>query len=211
MRGKIKNIIFTVLLFLLQMYIIGILNQLAFSIMIGIELITVYIMLQWTVLITIYLLLRRENGKIDSLGIQKEKVGLQVVIGCLMGIGLLCVYYIVPDLIRQTPVFLNNFHIDIGYGIYYIFGIAVSEETLFRGYLYNKIKELFDSEWLSIILSAVIFGLFHMLNGNIYQVVLATSFGIILCILRYKKCTLLSLIIAHGIYGAIGTQIFTPL
>lgn len=69
-----------------------------------------------------------------------------------------------------------------------IFGLIVpiAEELVFRGVLYNRIKRSFGVE-LAIVLSALIFGLYH---GNIVQFLYATILGLVMAYL-YEKCELL--------------------
>ncbi|HOA32639.1 MAG TPA: CPBP family glutamic-type intramembrane protease, partial [Clostridia bacterium] len=52
--------------------------------------------------------------------------------------------------------------------------------------------------------SSLLFGLFHIFNGNIVQVIMTSFLGVLFCLFRekIKGCTLLSLIIAHGSYNA---------
>nr|MCR5146583.1 CPBP family intramembrane metalloprotease [Clostridia bacterium] len=86
--------------------------------------------------------------------------------------------------------------------VYVTFGVAVAEEFIFRGYLLNILKRMSKNTIIPIIVTSLLFGLFHILNGNIIQVIVTTLIGLILviCKEKIKNCTLLSLIIAHGLY-----------
>jgi hypothetical protein len=88
--------------------------------------------------------------------------------------------------------------------IYAIFGVALAEELIFRGYIFKKLLEIKNARWFAIIISSVLFGLFHIFNGSIIQVFMTAFIGFLYCIFRekIKGCTLLSLIIAHGVYDA---------
>ena len=57
----------------------------------------------------------------------------------------------------------------------------------------------------AFVISSVLFGLFHIFSGSIVQVILTAMIGLLLCICKRKirHCTLLSLILAHGIYDAL--------
>jgi len=61
-----------------------------------------------------------------------------------------------------------------------------------------------NSKWFAIIISSLLFGLFHIFNGNIIQIFVTAFIGFLYCVFRekIKGCTLLSLIIAHGVYDA---------
>ena len=71
-------------------------------------------------------------------------------------------------------------------------------------YIYHR--KLYNiSKWFAIIISSLLFGLFHIFNGNIIQVFVTALIGFLYCIFRekIKGCTLLSLIITHGVYDAL--------
>jgi membrane protease YdiL (CAAX protease family) len=81
--------------------------------------------------------------------------------------------------------------------------VAPSEELVFRGYYYQAIKEM-SNPILAGILSSILFGLWHLVNGNIFQVLLTTIIGFIfsLSLILNKKTNIWSTIIAHGVYGS---------
>lgn len=89
--------------------------------------------------------------------------------------------------------------------MYCIVSVGAVEEFVFRGVLYFKIKEIFGREWIAIAFSSALFGLFHIFQGNLIQVVITGLLGIVFCLLRLKirGFTTLSLILAHGIYDAL--------
>ncbi len=91
--------------------------------------------------------------------------------------------------------------------IYMIFGIALVEEFFYRGFLFERILHVSNNKWTAIIVSSFIFGLSHIFNGNIIQVLTTALLGIMFCICRdkIKNCTTLSLIIMHGIHNALIT------
>ena len=84
-----------------------------------------------------------------------------------------------------------------------IFFVGVGEEILFRGYIQNQFEIwLKKHKWLSPLIAASFFGLWHIINGSLTQVLFATAIGCVLGYSKYflKDCTLLSVIIAHGLY-----------
>mgnify|MGYP003412235086 CR=1 FL=1 len=116
------------------------------------------------------------------------------------------------DLIGKSD-WVNNQHI-YNYAWQYIYdfiqcigAVALVEEFVFRGFFYKKLETLFGSAVGAIIGSSILFGLFHFLGGNIGQIILTGFIGAIFCICRVKikNCTLLSVIIAHGVYDALIT------
>ena len=137
----------------------------------------------------------------------REKLGAQILTG--IGIG------IVMSLVLTLPLFLtghgewsdNGKHYEFMwqfmYEIVYCVGaVALTEEFIFRGFLYQKLHALSGSNVAAALISSVAFGLFHIFGGSIVQVVMTTLIGLALCIVRRKvrNCTTLSLIIGHGLY-----------
>ena len=68
------------------------------------------------------------------------------------------------------------------------------EEVLFRGAIQGALMRYFGRPWPAIILSALVFGIFHM---NPVQVVYATLLGIVLGWIYYRTGSLLSVIVGH--------------
>ena len=60
---------------------------------------------------------------------------------------------------------------------------------------------------VTVVASSVLFGVFHLLSGNILQLVITGLIGALFCFLRLKlkHCSTLSLVIGHGIYDALIT------
>lgn len=137
----------------------------------------------------------------------KEKLGAQILIG--IGIG------IVTSMVLTLPLFLtghgewsdNGKHYEFLwqflYEIVYCVGaVALTEEFIFRGFLYQKLHALSGSHLMAILASSLAFGLFHIFGGSLVQVVMTSLIGLALCLVRHKvkNCTTLSLIIGHGLY-----------
>ena len=95
-----------------------------------------------------------------------------------------------------------------------VFNIAVLglvEEVIFRGYLYVKLKNV-SPTIVAIIISSALFSLVHFPSIflgetpiGIPYLVNAMLFGVVSCLLieKLKGCSLLSIIIAHGVHNAI--------
>ncbi len=136
-----------------------------------------------------------------------ERIGAQVLTGIGLGV--------VMSLVLTLPLFLSGhgewsdngkhyaFLWQFLYEIVYCVGaVALTEEFIFRGFLYQKLQTLSGSHLAAILLSSVAFGLFHIFGGNIIQVVMTALIGLVFCVVRHKvkSCTTLSLIIGHGLY-----------
>jgi membrane protease YdiL (CAAX protease family) len=65
----------------------------------------------------------------------------------------------------------NDFFIEAGI----IAFIAVSEELVFRGYILNNLMQSFN-KWIALLISAILFTLFHVINPGIGAIPLASLF-----------------------------------
>lgn len=89
---------------------------------------------------------------------------------------------------------------------YCIFAVGLTEEFLFRGYFFEKIRRI-SSTLIAMLLSSAMFGVIHIFSGNLLQVLGASLIGILFCLCKrkIKNCTTLSLAVAHGVYDALIT------
>ncbi|HQD50547.1 MAG TPA: type II CAAX endopeptidase family protein [Defluviitaleaceae bacterium] len=160
----------------------------------------------WLLLIgpAILMFINREN--LSDIGFKKENILTQIAVGVILAFIFSLILTIVPIMfgfkdmvssIRYTQVWQFLYHF-----IYVTFGVALAEEFVFRGYIFNKLLCIKNSKWFAIIISSVLFGFFHIFQGNIIQIFMTTFLGIIFCLLKekIKNCTLLSLIVLHGLY-----------
>lgn len=141
-----------------------------------------------------------------------DRVGRQVLAGVLIGMAMSIVLTLVPHFVGfgayvdngKRYAHLWQFAYEF---LYCIAAVGLVEEFIFRGFIYSKIKKISGNDMTAVIISSVLFGLFHILNGNIVQMIMTALLGALwcLCRLKIKNCTLLSLIIAHGIYDALIT------
>ncbi|MCM1118597.1 MAG: CPBP family intramembrane metalloprotease [bacterium] len=137
----------------------------------------------------------------------QEKLGTQLAVG--IGIGL------VMSLVLTLPLFLTGHGEWSDNGKHYAFiwqyvyelvyclvAVAFTEEFIFRGFLYRKLRVISGSDGMAILISSLAFGLFHIFGGSLVQVGMTSLIGLALCLVRHKvrSCTTLSLIIAHGLY-----------
>ncbi len=167
------------------------------------------IVTQWTLLIVPGILMLVNREKLADLGFRKEKLLRQIGIGALLAAAMSLVFTVLPivlgfkDMVGSTSF---KYTWQFVYEFFYcILGVALAEEIVFRGYIFRKLLEIKSSRWIAIIVSSVLFGLFHVFGGNWIQVLMTAVLGLIYCIFRekMKSCTLLSLIIAHGVYDAL--------
>lgn len=165
------------------------------------------ILVYWLIALVPIILICITKDKNEALVFPKEKIGIQILIGAVSGLVISSAYFLAPyfcgfgSLVdngsRYTKLWQFVFEL-----VYFIVAVGAVEEIVFRGFIYSKIKSIFGNEWMTILLSSILFGLFHLLIGNIVQVCLTTIIGIIFCLVRYKVkgCSMLSLIVLHGVY-----------
>lgn len=147
--------------------------------------------------------------KLQTFGFTKENIPRQILIGILISLLMSAILTMLPIFLGYKDlVGITNYTKAWQFAyefVYRIFGVALVEELIFRGYIFYKLLEIKNSKAFAIIISSLLFGLFHIFNGNLLQVLITAFIGLLYCIFRekIKGCTLLSLIIAHGIYDAL--------
>lgn len=106
-------------------------------------------------------------------------------------------YFLIGPKQTETALIIYNI-------FFYILFVGMGEEILFRGYLMHRIKEVSGSKIMSVVLSSVIFGLWHFPGGRDFiQVFVTASLGAFYgtCYYKVNNCSVLSLAIAHGLYN----------
>ena len=93
---------------------------------------------------------------------------------------------------------LDSIFMGLSRNVVGIMGLAffgpLLEEVLFRGAIQGALMRYFGRPWPAIILSALVFGIFHM---NPVQIVYATLLGIVLGWIYYRTGSLLSVVVGH--------------
>lgn len=211
---KRKNILFivvAVLLHILSMYLVVYLQNVAYPRCSELTYMIIKFILRWFYLLVPVCFMKIEHITLKDIGITKNKLSKQVLMGILIGsveaiviVGLTILLGFKEQL--GQPLYENGW-IYIIYFFYTIFAVGLFEEIFFRGYIYKKLLDIREAKWFAIIISSVIFGIFHFVGGssflqNVPQVLLATITGIFYCVLREKirDFSLVSLIFMHGIY-----------
>lgn len=166
----------------------------------------------WLIALVPIILMTANKEKPSDYGFTAEKLGEQIIVGVLIGAAMSLVLTVVPHLLgfgeyvssgknyTRLWQFIYEF-------VYCIFAVSYAEEFVFRGFMYNKILDISGKETAAVIVSSVLFGLFHIFGGSIVQVIMTAFIGAFFCLCRekVKGCTIVSLIIAHGIYDALIT------
>lgn len=165
-----------------------------------------YLILMFIIIFTV----KKYRGKsLDSIGLSTNDLAKQILIG--IGIfALFSLITLIPLLVGASKQEVLNFKpANVSILIYFIFFdiflVGFGEELIFRGYFLERINEISGSKIWAVLISSILFGLYHYpTNHDIIQVISATIFGIVLSIikLKIKKCGLISLAIAHGLNDA---------
>ena len=122
------------------------------------------------VIIISYTLIYRYLEKRKITELSTHNLGKYLLVGLLLGLlvpslSILVTYlrgeYIILSVSNLTNIFLRDLTTSIGFGI----ATVVFEEVLFRGVLFRLIEEKLGS-YIALIISSVIFGFLHLMNGN---------------------------------------------
>jgi len=169
------------------------------------------ILSQWILFLVPGILMWRNRERIADFGFRRNNIFQQIVTGIVLALIMSLVLTVIPILLGfeemvSSTQYTRLWQFLYGFG-YTIIGVALVEELIFRGYIFHKLLQLKENKVFAILVSSGLFGLFHIFNGNLIQVLLTTIIGIIYCILREKipSCTILSLIVLHGVYDALIT------
>ncbi len=169
----------------------------------------ILIVIQWSLMIVPVVMMIKNKTSLKELGLTKNGIFKQIIIGIFIAIIISLLLIVIPillgfkDMVGSTTYskpwqFMYEF-------VYRILGVALAEEFVFRGYIFNTLLKIKNSKWFAIIVSSVLFGLFHIFSGDIIQVFVTGFIGFAYCMLRekIKNCTLISLVLIHGIYDAL--------
>lgn len=169
------------------------------------------ILTQWLLFLVPGILMLVNKEKLGRLGFTKVGVPKQILLGLALALSMSALFTVLPILLGFKEYVGSTSYTkawQFAYEfVYAIFGVALAEELVFRGYLFHKLMEIKNSRWLAIAVTSALFGLLHILNGSPVQVGVTALIGFIFCMFR-EKCrgvTLLSLIVAHGVYDALIT------
>ena len=145
---------------------------------------------------------------IGTLGFTKVKslkqVWIGIVIFFVLAFFLTITVFILGD---NKTILLSTKRNGIGIIIYYIFFemifVGMGEEILFRGYFMERFRTLTNSGIWAVLISALMFGIWHFPNGQDFlQVILTALIGAVygFAMLKIKNCSILSVGIAHGLH-----------
>lgn len=94
----------------------------------------------------------------------------------------------------------------------------IFEELIFRGYIWNKLNTIFEKEWITYIVSTVLFALWHLgyidsiafrtetglANAILWKVITGLCYGVVLGAVRLKTKNSYSTMLLHGMMNIFG-------
>lgn len=153
---------------------------------------------------TILLLFLKKNGLFEAYGICASKATARSML------------YYLPVLVMLTANLWYGVTVNYGLAetllyILSMFCVGFLEEVIFRGLLFNAMRE--DSYKVAVIVSSLTFGIGHIINlfngsgaeliPNLLQVVYATAAGFMFVMIYCKTESLMGCILIHGLFNAL--------
>lgn len=166
----------------------------------------------WLIALIPIIVMFINKDKFADYGFDKNKIVFQIFVGILIGIAMSFIFTLVPHLFGVGTYVDNGkryqYLWQFIYEFFYcILAVGFVEEFVFRGFFYEKINSISQKDMIAIAGSSILFGAFHIFSGNIVQMIMTMFLGVLFCFckLKIRNCSILSLIIAHGIYDALIT------
>ena len=161
----------------------------------------------WSMALPPLLIMLFSRDSFSDCGFSAKQLPRQILTGIGIGFAMAGVLTLLPMLLLGK----ENLYGGPGYQtaadavkgfIYFVFVVGLSEEFIFRGFLYSKLDNYCATDTTPIVLSSVIFGIYHFSGFNFVQVLIAGLIGAFFCLCKKNipGCTVLSLAIAHGIH-----------
>ena len=137
----------------------------------------------------------------------------QYVIGATIALALSVMIAIIPALCTFSLVgeHTNFSWFNIIYDfLSYLLIIGPIEEFVFRVYLQDAFVSFFEKHrWMGVVIAAFLFGLWHIINGNIIQVLFTFGIGLVFGFAKYKikDCGYVGVAFGHGLYDFLNTLV----
>ena len=137
----------------------------------------------------------------------------QYLIGITIALTLSVVIAIIPALCGLSLV--GN-HADFSWFViiydflFYLLIVGPVEEFMFRVYLQDAFVSFFERhKWMGVVIASFLFGLWHIINGNIIQVVFTFGIGLVFGFSKYKckDCGYIGVSLGHGLYDFLNTLV----
>lgn len=172
----------------------------------GIPLLWVRSALQWAANILmglVALFFVKKSGRKEDYGFKNAKA---YAIGLAIAVLLQLVIGVIPALLGQSLVGTHRDFVlwELVYQFFYfVLVIGPAEEWIFRVYVQGTIVDLLPrAKWLGVVAASVLFGLWHLINGNLIQVFFTFLIGCVFGFAKYRiqNCRYSGVAFAHGLY-----------
>lgn len=163
-------------------------------------------------LLPLFYLLKKEKLGLSSLGYSSKNLFSSAYFALALGVGF-ALEGVIVNIIKHQGL---NLSVDLGQESFaLIFGLSLAtaavEETVFRGYLFNRVWKSIDNEWLANLSTSLVWGLIHVpiallvwqigLGQVLGYFVLITIFGVGSSFVFAKTGNILSSILLHVLWS----------
>ena len=160
------------------------------------------------------ILLNLSNGAVAFVAIKLTKIDIgielknywQFIFGATIALSVSLFVAFIPAFFGFSIVG-NHQNFDWGTLLYSLFFyfliIGPVEELIFRVYFQETFISFFKKHsWIGVIIAAATFGIWHLINGSLFQVLFTFGFGLLFGFAKYflKKFKYLGLSFGHGLY-----------
>lgn len=151
-------------------------------------------------IISVILVIKLFRDPEKNLGFSKTNIFRQVLWSVPLLTGMFAIYKLFGCSVEGSEFSLN---LQSVYYLFYLLLVAVGEELIFRGLIYNKFFEITENRIAAVAVSSLMFGAAHFMVGDLSGMIMSAAAGVLLCSAKvwFRDCTLLSTIIAHWLYN----------
>ncbi|MDO5779367.1 MAG: CPBP family intramembrane metalloprotease [Clostridium sp.] len=172
-----------------------------------------YIPLDIIELFPIFIILKYRNQSLKSIGINKNKILKQIIIGISLYLPLFLLNWKSTKILNVESMSIWNF-------MYMLMEIAFVEEVIFRGYIQQRLRGLIKNRYINLFVVAFMFGIIHLPftlikfdNVTFNDVVLSTAPRMIkhiyfVGVFKAGDNSILSSTITHAMNNFINTLIY---
>lgn len=148
------------------------------------------------VLITVWLV-KRENWGLKKLGLRTDNLlRLLPIYMVFTLIGIMAIYLLTKIFgINHIPDWTKNSHL-----LFWFIPISIAQEFIFRGYYLTKLKTIFSSSVMAILINVIVFAVMHIIYPNaIFALLIGAVSGIAFATIYYYRPNLILVSVAHAI------------
>ena len=137
----------------------------------------------------------------------------QYLIGLAIALGLSGVIAVIPALCGFSLVGNHadfSWYTLIYHFLFYLFIIGPVEEFVFRVYLQDAFVSFCKKRpWLGVVIASLLFGFWHIINGNLFKVLFTFFIGLVFGFAKHKikDCGYIGVAFGHGVYDFLNTLV----